>query len=78
MDETHELILRNLEEMKAIAAKERSLLFRELRKLDEDLDGLRERIIHLEHEARVTRWIFAGAGGIIAIIIKEVVEFFLR
>lgn len=73
MDATHELILRNLEEMKATAAKERSLLFREVRKIDEDLELLRIRIIHLEHEAKITRWLFAGAGGIIALVARELV-----
>ena len=32
---------------------------------------LRERVIRLEHDNKVTRWIWAGAGAVLAVCIRE-------
>ena len=44
-----------------------------VKKVDEDVDELRVEIIHLQHEAKITKWLFAGAGGIVAIAVKDVI-----
>ena len=71
--EVQDLILQQLDDIRKQAEKDRALLLQELRKLDEDFAGLRERIIHIEHEAKTMRWIFAGAGGVVALILREVI-----
>ena len=65
------LILKQLDEIKKSAEKDRELLFQQLRKVDEDVDELRLQIIHLENEAKNTRWFFAGAGAFVAIVLRE-------
>ena len=40
-----------------------------------DIDA---RVIHLEKEVHRTRWVWAGAGGIIAIAVKEFLTFTIK
>lgn len=63
-------------EIQEQASKDRASLSRQIKKVDDDVDELRLKIIHLEHEAKITRWFFAGAGGIVAIVIREVIRHF--
>ena len=59
-------------EIKVQASKDRDVLFRQIKKVDEDVDELKIKIVHLEKDAQTTRWIFAGIGAITAIFLRDV------
>lgn len=60
IDPTHRLILYRLE-----------LLEGSLRNINDSLSGLDRRVQHLEHDAKYTRWAFAGAGVVVTLIVRE-------
>ena len=60
IDPTHRLILYRL-----------GLLENGLHEIKKSLLDIDKRVQHLEHDARYTRWAFAGAGGVVFLIIRE-------
>lgn len=60
IDSTHKLLLYRLDR---IESGQTDILSR--------LDDVTTRVIHLENDAKLTRWIFAGIGGLTVIVVKD-------
>ena len=52
----------------------RTMMHREHRELSEKQDELKDRVSKLEHDGKVTRWVFSGWGLLFGFLIRELIR----
>ena len=55
-----------------------SLILQKLEKIENELADVKDRVSHIEHSEKVTRWLFGGCGVVITLILREAVPIVLR
>ena len=72
-EQVQSLILKQLDEIKSDMRTMRDLMSKEHAALSEKVTALSNRVRDLEHHEKISRWIWAGCGGAIAIILRELI-----
>ena len=73
VDVLHEAI----RELRAEMHREHAQLRADVIEISKKLTRLDKRVMHLEHDSRITRWCFAVGGAVIALVLREVVPLLL-
>ena len=60
--EVQQLMLKQIEELRV-----------EMKELRESMRELSERVVHIEHQEKVTRVYFAGGGALAALVLRELI-----
>ena len=72
--EVQALILKRIDELRDEQRETRQLMSKEHNALGEKFDGLSTRVQKLEHDNKITRWVFSAWGVLFGFLIREVVR----
>lgn len=70
--DTFDLFTKVMADLHTEVRELRKTMHNEHQQLADKVDSLTQRVARLEHEERITRWIFAGIGAGIALLLREV------